>query len=47
MGKDKLGWIPDGHEVTLDWNTKYKFVRTKPTSAWWVEDVYKYEKQWS
>ena len=47
MGKDKLGWIPDGHEVTLDWNTKYKFVRTKPTSAWWVEDVYKYEKKWS
>ena len=45
MGKDKLGNITKDHIVTLNSGVTYKFVRTRPTSWGWVEDVYKYEKQ--
>ena len=45
LGKDKLSWIPDGHEIVLNWGKRYKFVSTKASEWGGVADVYKYEPQ--
>ena len=56
LSKDRLRAIPDGHEVTLEWGTKYKFVQRRQKEENGVklvnsdgtptmEDVYQYEEQ--